>query len=54
MNRKPINVSGYTIGHRVSSWHNFMDTMATCVIWIFNALIVTAILATATIMIWGR
>jgi len=48
------NISEYTVPRRYSKWHCFMDNLATCVIWIFKAMIATAIIATATIMIWGR
>ena len=54
MNRKPINVNGYTIRKGTDSWHNFMDLAATFSVWMFKAVVVILILAGATIMIWGR
>jgi len=54
MNRKQINVNGYTIGHRVSSWHNFMDVMAKCVIIVGMILGVLVIVAIVTLPVWAH
>lgn len=48
------NISEYTVPRRYSKCHNFVETLAYCAIGLGVFLVIVLILATATIMIWGR
>lgn len=53
VNYKPINSNGYYVGHKIRSWHNFVNTAAMCVIGLGVITFVVIIIAIATIMIWA-